>query len=187
MLYDVTYPLTQNDLNQASNNEKIVISGHMGTHFDIMNKEFPLEYTQAKAVVFDVSGIYEREIEITDINFELIEKNMMILFFSGWIHKEKYGTRSYFKSHPQLSMELIDALIEKKIWMVGIDFAGVRRSAEHTPTDQKFADHGIFVVENCCDLDAILNGQMLVQCTSHVYPLKMKDFSGLPCRVILEK
>ena len=32
-------------------------AGHMGTHFDVMDKVFPLDYTCRRGVVFDVSGV----------------------------------------------------------------------------------------------------------------------------------
>ena len=44
------------------------LPGHLGTHFDVMNKTFPLDYTTREAIVFDVSAIKDREIEPEDID-----------------------------------------------------------------------------------------------------------------------
>jgi kynurenine formamidase len=94
--------------------EKKAIAGHLGTHFDVMKKEFPLDYVERNAIVFDVSSVKEREILITDIDFEKIKKDMCIVFYTGFIEQEGYGTKSYFQDHPQLSNDLIDKLLEKK-------------------------------------------------------------------------
>lgn len=48
-------------------------SGHLGTHFDVMDKEFPLEYMEREAVVFDVSAIGTgREIGVEDIDLSAV-------------------------------------------------------------------------------------------------------------------
>ena len=54
MKIDVTLKITPKMAADAQGNEKKVLVGHLGTHFDVMNKEFPLEYTERKAIVFDV-------------------------------------------------------------------------------------------------------------------------------------
>ena len=45
----------------AQGNKKKALVGHLGTHFDVMNKEFPLEYTKRRAIVFDVSDVGDRK------------------------------------------------------------------------------------------------------------------------------
>lgn len=42
------------------------IRGHLETYFDVMNKEFHLDYTKRKRIVFDVSHVKERDIEVSD-------------------------------------------------------------------------------------------------------------------------
>ncbi len=46
--------------------------GHIGTHFDAMDKEFPLEYTQRNGIVFDVSHVINRDIQIMFIKICLL-------------------------------------------------------------------------------------------------------------------
>ena len=117
----------------AQGNEKKALVGHLGTHFDVMNKEFPLEYTKRSAVVFDVSDVGGRDIDITDVDLSMVKKDMFVAFYTGFIEKIGYGGKVYFTEHPQLSDELIDALLDKGVSIIGVDFAGVRRSKEHTP------------------------------------------------------
>lgn len=184
MKIDVTLKITPKMAADAQGNEKKVLVGHLGTHFDVMNKEFPLEYTERKAIVFDVTGITERDIDISDIDADKVEGNMFIAFYTGFIEKEGYGTPRYFREHPQLSNELIDFLLQKNISIIGVDFAGVRRGKEHTPKDQYCADRGVFIIENLCNLKEILNagGQFIAQS----YPMNYEETTGLPCRVVAE-
>lgn len=41
MLVDITLQITPQMVMDAQGNEKKAIVGHLGTHFDVMNKEFP--------------------------------------------------------------------------------------------------------------------------------------------------
>lgn len=184
MLIDVTLKITPKMVTDAHGNESKTLVGHLGTHFDVMNKEFPLEYVRRKGVVFDVSGISGRDIGIDDIDLTQVEPKMFVAFCTGFIEKEGYGSSVYFHQHPQLSNELIDALIDIGISLIGIDFAGVRRGREHTPMDQHCADHGVFIIENLCNLKTVLDARGKV--VFNTYPMNYAQMSGLPCRVVAE-
>lgn len=75
------------------------------------------------------------------------------------------------------------SLIEKKISIIGIDFAGVRR-IEHTPKDQYCADRGVFIIENLCNLNTILSGKANMNFIANTYPVNYTEMAGLPCRVV---
>lgn len=184
MKIDITLKITPEMLMDAQGNGKKALIGHLGTHFDVMDKEFPLDYTECSAVVFDVSGVKERDIDQADVDLERVRPGMFVAFYTGFIESEEYGTQRYFKDHPQLSKELIRTLVQKDVSVVGVDFAGVRRGKEHIPTDQYCADHGVFVVENLCNLKEILDMQGAV--VIHTYPLNYVGATGLPCRVVAE-
>ncbi len=184
MKIDITLKITPKMVIDAQYNEKKSFVGHLGTHFDVMDKEFPLEYCERKAIIFDVSNVKDREIAENDIDLSKVKKDMFVAFYSGFVEEVEYGNQRYFKEHPQISLELIEKLIEKKISIIGIDFAGVRRSKEHTPTDQLCADNGIFIVENLCNLNKVLNYSD--SCIIHTYPMNYSEMSGLPCRVVAE-
>ena len=182
MLIDLTLKITPKMVTDAQGNEKKTLVGHLGTHFDVMNKEFPLEYTERKGIVFDVSQVENREIDLADIALEKVEREMFVAFYTGFSEEEGYGGRAYFAEHPQLSGELIEALLDKEISIIGVDFAGIRRGKEHTPKDQYCADRGVFVIENLCNLKAVLDaGSHFIACT---YPMNYAEMTGLPCRVI---
>ena len=181
MLIDITLRITPKMVTDAQGNEKKALAGHLGTHFDVMNKEFPLVYTRRKAVVFDVSAVKDRDIDVADIEISKVGKDMFVAFYTGFIEKVGYGGKAYFTGHPQLSNELIDALLVKEVSIIGVDFAGVRRGKEHTPKDQFCADHGVFIIENLCNLKAVIG-----ECIIHTYPMNYAEMTGLPCRVVAE-
>lgn len=182
MVVDLTLQVTPKMITDAEGNEKKALTGHLGTHFDVMDKEFPLEYTELKGVVFDVSRVAERDIEIEDIDPNSIMDAKFIAFYSGFLEITGYGNGEYFSRHPQLSDALIDRLLQERISIIGIDFAGVRRGKEHTPKDQYCADRGVFIVENLCNLGRVVNaGGRFLACT---YPMNFSGMTGLPCRVV---
>ncbi len=186
MLIDVTLRLTEEIIDdKVFHSEKEPFNGHVGTHVDVMDKEFPLEYSRREGVIFDVRGIADRDIEISDIDLDAVGPDMIVLFYSGFIEKEDYGTFVYEKKHPQLSDALIAALLEKHVSLIGLDFAGIRRPPEHGKNDRLCADHGAFVIENLYGLGKILeHGQKF---TGYIFPLSMSEYyTGLPCRILAE-
>ena len=186
MLVDLSVNVTKFVRKEAMQNLKKASFGHLGTHFDVMNKEFPLFYVKRKGVVFNVSGIKDRDIDLEDIDMSYIKRDMFIAFYTGFIDKVEYGTKEYFSDHPQLSGMLIDKLLEQKISIIGIDFAGIRRGKEHTPKDQYCADKGVFIVENLCNLEKILRNEKQNYFIANTYPINFSGMTGLPCRVIGE-
>ena len=184
MKIDITLKITPKMVSDAQGNEKKALAGHLGTHFDVMNKEFPIEYTERKGIVFDVSTVTDRDIDIHDIDMNRVSKDMFVAFHTGFIEKEGYGTQKYFRNHPQLSNALLEALLEKQISIIGIDFAGVRRGSEHTSMDQHCADRGVFIIENLCNLHAVLDqGERF---KANTYPVNYAGMTGLPCRVVAD-
>lgn len=182
MLIDLTLKITNKILTDALANKNKALFGHIGTHFDVMNKEFPLAYTERKGIVFDVHQVTDRDIELTDIDPELVAPDMFVAFYTGFPEKVGYGEHGYFTDHPQLSLPLIRGLLERGVSIIGIDFAGVRRGQEHIPTDQLCADRGVFIIENLRNLKDVLDlGGHFTACT---YPMHCTELTGLPCRVI---
>lgn len=183
MKVDITLEITPKMVKDAQGNEKKTLVGHLGTHFDVMDKVFPLIYTERKGVFFDVSNVKDRDIDTCDIDLHKVERDMFVGFYTGFIEEVGYGTSEYFHEHPQLSLNLIASLIQKEVSIIGIDFAGLRRGKEHTPTDQYCADRDIFVVENLNNLKQVVNKSN--ECIVHTYPMRYAGMSGLPCRVIV--
>lgn len=57
MLIDITLKITPKMADESNKNTAKEPVGHLGTHFDVMDKEFPLEYTKRRGIVFDVSRV----------------------------------------------------------------------------------------------------------------------------------
>ena len=185
MFIDLTFEVSPAASQKMSVHDRAAF-GHLGTHFDLANKQFKLENIERPGVVFDVSGITDRDIDLQDIDISIVESSMFVAFYTGFIEKVEYGTDQYFSTHPQLSNNLIDRLTERQISIIGVDFAGIRRAEEHGPIDQYCADRGVFIVENLCNLKTLLGDEDHRLFTAHTYPIKFADMTGLPCRVVGE-
>lgn len=158
-----------------------IAMGHIGTHLDTYEKSnIPLEFFKSRGVLFDVRDILE--ITPNDIDIELIPENGFVIFRTGQIEKYSYGDKLYFDHHPQLSNDLIEMLCEKKIRFIGIDSAGIRQHAEHEKADKFCEKHGIYIIENLCNLHLIPKQNFTV----YTMWLDDKIMTGLKCRVIVE-
>ena len=92
MLVDITLKVTPKITKTAQENLKKALYGHLGTHFDVMNKDFPLEYVRRQAIVFDVSKVRGRDVELSDIDISKVEPDMFVAFYTGYIEKVEYGS-----------------------------------------------------------------------------------------------
>lgn len=184
MLVDLSIVVDPAMTKNAKANENKAHFGHLGTHFDIMDKTFPLEYTEREGLALDVSAVRDREIEAGDIALGDVKPGMFVAFYTGFIEAVPYGSETYFKEHPVLAYALLDALLDKQVSIVGVDFAGVRRGKEHPPADQRFAEHNAYIVENLCNLDKVLQGRPKAGFTAQTFPMNFTGMTGVPCRVV---
>ena len=184
MLLDLTLRVTPEMTADAQANERIARVGHLGTHFDVMDKEFPLEYTERPGIVFDLRGFAGEEIDLLQLDLDRVKAGDFVAFCTGYIEQVPYGSRAYFSGHPQLSERLIDQLLARRVAIIGVDFAGLRRGAQHTPTDRRCAERGTFVVENLCNLGSLARAIGPERRTFCTYPMNWAGLSGLPCRVV---
>lgn len=183
MLVDLTLEVTPLLEKTARSNSTHASFGHLGTHFDVMDKTFPLEFTRREGRVFDVRGVQGRDISVGDIDLSLVGQGMFVAFWTGHMEQKGYGTPGYFQKHPQLDPVLIDQLLLKGVSIIAIDAPGVRMGAEHTPMDRHCADRGAFIVENLANLCEVAGCDGLV---IHTYPMRFTGLTGLPCRVVAE-
>lgn len=180
MLIDVTYPLKATMISANT----VGGPGHLGTHFDIMDKQFPLDYSETEGLLFNVPG--RTEIGLGDVDLSRIHQGDFVLLRTAWIEEHPYDSPEYHHGHPQVSHELIQALVGKHIRLIGVDNSGLRRGPEHTPADQYCADHSVFVIENLCNLDVLLLKAGSNRFHMHTYPLNIAGLSGEPARVVAE-
>lgn len=122
------------------------------------------------------------EIHLSDIDLNAIEAGDFVLFRTGQIERYAYGDPAYFENHPQLSHDLIDALLARHIRFIGIDCAGIRQHAEHEPADRFCEQHGVYIIENLTNLSQISAPRF------DIYTMWLGDpnMTGLRCRVIAD-
>ncbi|WP_101696386.1 cyclase family protein [Clostridium minihomine] len=189
MIIDLTTKISKEFLEwiESFPKNKHVDSGHIGTHLDIYKKsDIPMEAFRTKAVVIDVEKIAnQRDITIEDMKEIEIPLNGFVLFHTGRINEFEYGSDQYFANHPQLSHELIDYLLEKKIRFIGIDCSGIRRGEEHQAADELCELNGCYVIENLCNLDQLIDKNQKIK---NIYTMWLEHpkATGLPCRVLAE-
>ncbi|WP_312516600.1 cyclase family protein [Anaerospora sp.] len=184
----ITEEILESILKRGSNKQipPVAQFGHIGTHFDIMDKTFHLDNTERTGKLFDVSYLKNRAVEINDIDATRIHELDFVMFYTGCLKERGYGKPDYFVNHPELSEELIAFLVGKKVSLIGIDAPGIRKPAEHPKADQYCADHGIFVIENLANLDVLAEKASSTDFLVHTYPVNYEGLSGLPCRIIAE-
>ncbi len=183
-LIDITVRVTPEMVANIQGTGTKPVVGHLGVHVDVMDKEFPLEFVEREGIVFDIRHSLDRDITQKDFNSDLVKAGMFVAFYSGWAETEGYSTPKYTHEHPQLAVELIEWLVSRGVSIIALDFAGIRRPAEHRYYDQYCADRGVFVIEHLCHLDKILQGRSYATFSANTYPVHFEGVSGLPARVV---
>jgi kynurenine formamidase len=191
MKIDLSVPVTQEILDTLSAFSKerggVDLFGHMGTHVDLMGKTFDIDRSEVAGIVFDVSGIKDREIQPEDVELSKIQQGDFVVFHTGALDGFGYGNAEYFRLEaPQLSYALIDDLMDRKAAFIGVDMGGARKAAEHRRVDEYCAQRGVFVVENLANLKPLIGQAEDGRFEASIYPLNLVGATGLPCRVIAE-
>jgi kynurenine formamidase len=158
--------------------------GHIGTHFDVVDKAFPIESFRTNGKIFDISHIRGREVEIADLAGQSIDEGDTVIFYTGYLKQFGYS-RKYADYSAELSDDTLEYLLGRRIRIIAVDAAGGQKPEKHKLFDQHCADHDVFVVENLDNLAALLERSpepFLI----YTAPLHRQDLSGLPCRVFAE-
>ena len=183
MLIDLSLSLTPDHYAQI--NQMAEREGHVGTHFDVMDKEFPIESFKTQAKLVDISGIRGREIEVSDLSgFDFTDGDMAI-FYTGYIEEYLYDSPDYYKKSAELSDEAVAYLVSAGVRLIAVDAAGVQKPRKHQAIDQYCADRNVFIVENVANLNRLRDAGVKTF-TAYTAPLKRTGLTGLPCRLIAE-
>jgi kynurenine formamidase len=191
VLIDLTLSVDINDpvINKASNDQNSYMSrGHIGTHLDVYVPQPvpPVEYCERRGVLIDASAVSHAEIGVEVLEGHELREGDFLIIYAGWLEKHVYGSRDYFKDHPQFTWDLVNHLATRKLAFIGIDFAGMRRGDEHSPADRIIGEAGAYVIENMKSVDQLLDAskgrgiRMLTGWTG------FKGSSGLSCRVVAD-
>lgn len=161
---------------------------HTGTHIDAP-KHFvargsgvdaiALEKLIGEAIVLDLTDIAGPEIQIADLERFSIKRKSRILFKTG--NYKFLKQKNFPDSYISLSLAGAEYLVQKQIYLVGIDFLGIekRKNPGH-PVHTTLLSAGIVNVEGL-DLSEVPAGKYQLICL----PIKVKDSDGAPARVVL--
>ncbi len=187
MNLDLTLKLTENHPALKMYTDTVheyIRLGHFSTHIDTHLKSMvPLEYMHRRGVLIDVSHTNKLDIEMEDVDLSSVQANDFVIFKTDMLKKYCYGSKNYFTKHVQLSNDIIDALISKKISLIGIDAAGVRRGVEHKIADIRCEEKQIYIIENLDHLDE-LQKHTADHFTVITLWIEIPGQTGLPCRVV---
>lgn len=185
MIIDLTTNVTADNplmVKARAQDDMPLAMGHIGTHLDRPEKTvIPLQYFKSRGVMFKVQGI--DEIGISHIETDTVRKNDFVLFHTGHLEKYGYGEQDYFQNHPQLSKDLIQLLINYEINFIGLDAPGIRQGDEHGEADGLCERHGVYVIENLCNLNELPAG---TGATIYTMWFDDENVTGLRCRVLAE-
>jgi hypothetical protein len=154
--------------------------------FNSDRKNYTIEKIITRGIVFDIRHIKTGEVRINDIDLNIVMSNDFIMFYSGILSEFLYGSMEYFRTYVELSDELVDGLIARKVSFIGVDMAGAKGPQDHLRIDQYCADKGVFIIENLNNLDLLYETTKGNPFKVYTFPVNMSGFSGLPCRVVAE-
>ena len=190
----VTYEaIYTNDLFTA---ERIDMNAHTGTHVDAPFHFFPygetvdeieVEKWQGDAVLVDLRGKVEAKQGImpSDVGKydELIQKDTIVLFNTGWGRKRKNWDKEYGNDWPFITGELAAYLVEKQVRGCGIDTLSAGGWYEGTgrPCHEELLSHGVWILEELLFADELMKHE---ECYLTAYPIKLAGFSGAPVRAV---
>jgi len=160
------------------NEKKLTFNSHFSTHIDapfhmLENgkklTDFPIETFIGDAIVIEIKNGIEP-------NLDDVKAGDIVFFLTG--QTKKAYSDNFFKDNLVITKETAQKLINKKVKIVGID--------SFSPDNEPFEVHKMFfkneilIVENLVNLEK-LNGKRF-KC--YIFPLKIQDADGAPCRVV---
>lgn len=154
---------------------------NMGTHIDVMGADIVIENDRliGTGIKLDVSSIIDRPITLNDLDLSYVKEGVYVFFQTNW---DKYLDDEKYNSHPEISMEVIEYLVDKKVNMIGIDTLGLGVGRNHGTIDVYLGKHNTYAIENLTNLDKIPNEGFKVYCL----PMKIEGLDALPARLLVE-
>jgi kynurenine formamidase len=176
--------LDASGLQADSREDALMRLGHKGTHLDrMLRTTVPLEYFKSRAVAFDVSAFSQsRPVALADVPATHIRAGDFVLIRTGAMQRHGYGARAYMDEFFELSWEVIELFIERKVRFIGIHARSIRQNEEHREADARCEQAGIYVIENLACVEA---APMLSPFTVYAVWFDMGG-TGIPCRVIAD-
>jgi kynurenine formamidase len=164
--------------------ETVMLSlpAHTATHIDLVfpDNSIGLEQMIGPGKLIDATAVRESSIRLADVEGQVDPCEGDFIFFrTDW--SQFVGTDRYYR-HPELTPEVVQWLISKKVNAVGIDALGLGLDRKHGEYDRLLVKNGIFVIENLANLAQIPGNRFKVYC----FPLKIEGVDAIPARVVIE-
>jgi len=192
MYYDLTVPASPEDVapsNLLNLRDRDLDSRPriLFTHFDTPSlyfaggktiDQYPLDWFIGKAVVVDVSKL--ETITVENVKESLVRHylppRMIVLFYTGWARKR--GSDEYYE-HPEISPELADWLVERRVKMIGVDMPNPERRPDRY-VHKKLLSNDVLILENLDDMSPIA-GRIV---TLYAFPMRLRGSEVTPARVV---
>ncbi|WP_273851194.1 cyclase family protein [Guptibacillus spartinae] len=183
------YPVAEHD-KDGYQVTQMNICTHTGTHLDApfhfqkqgdAIDQLNLTNVMGPGHVIDVTGKEPGEqITFSDVadQIESILPGTIALFHTGW--SKMIGTETYF-NYPYLSVDVINALLEKGVTTFFIDALNVDQpGASNFPVHEAITSKNGIIGENFCNLDQVDFENPLII----ALPLKLEGLDGSPVRAV---
>ncbi|MFH1832069.1 MAG: cyclase family protein [bacterium] len=164
------------------NDSRLTSGMHVGTHIDgpghlsdskVLMSEMPVEKFVGKGCLIDARG---KMLDASLLDQVSEQENLIVLILTGY--SKKFGTQEYFTDYPEILPDLAQALVKRKIKMLGIDM--------FSPDNYPFQVHKLMLENNILIIENLTNIEKLVgikDFTVVALPLKLETDSAL-ARVI---
>jgi arylformamidase len=168
---------------------------HSGCHIDAPEHyikggtqihELPLDTFFGPAVVADMThkvpgGAITAEDLEADVGSMILEGDRLLIR-TGW--NENYGQPNYEADSPYLTMNAVRWCVEKKLRIVGMDYAHIRDDPE-SPwryyTSRYLLEHGTLTLVRLCNLDKLSKRRVELIC----FPLAIRGVEASMVRAIV--
>jgi len=188
--FDLTVPLNPEDVAPTTLSNLREVESRprkVFTHFDTPSlffaggktiDQYPLDWFIGKAVVVDVSKL--ETITVENVKESLVRHylppRMIVLFYTGWARKR--GSDEYYE-HPEISPELADWLVERRVKMIGVDMPNPERRPDRY-VHKKLLSNDVLILENLDDMSPIA-GRIV---TLYAFPMRLRGSEVTPARVV---
>ncbi|MGI5962957.1 MAG: cyclase family protein [Lawsonibacter sp.] len=179
---------------EGSQAHRIVFGTHTGTHIDAPNHmiqdakpgvdQIPLERLIGPAKLLKLKKGEQETIEPEDLEPAKLKQGDRLLISTGW--GKQWGSKKFYFDFPYFSQAAVMYLVEKKVWLVGMDIPAPEPMGLPAGDPRKNWNHkaffrgDVFIVEGMANLDQIpVNEFQLI-----VLPLRARNMDGFPVRAV---
>ena len=154
---------------------------HAGTHLDVAKGiDIELERFISRGVMLDVQISAERQITLQNLkNRSRMQNGDTVIIRTGW---SEFCCKEKYYKNPEITEEVVEWLISKRVNMVGIDAPGLAQGKTHSMIDRRLLAENIIIIENLTNLKVVEAVSFRIYC----FPLKIENSDAYPARVLVE-